>query len=31
MTEGEMLYLGLVIGGVTLFAAVLSYVIIRQK
>ncbi|GBE44043.1 hypothetical protein BMS3Bbin10_02127 [bacterium BMS3Bbin10] len=31
MTEGEMLYLGLVIGAATLFAAVLGYVVARQE
>jgi len=31
MTEGEMLYLLLVIGAAALFALVLSYVIARQK
>lgn len=31
MSEGEMLYLALVIGGATLFALVLGYVIARQK
>ena len=31
MTEGEMLYLGLVIGAFTLFALVMVYVNVRQK
>ncbi len=31
MTEGEILYLGLVIGAATLFALVMLYVNARQK
>lgn len=31
MTEGEMLYLGLVLGAAILFALVLGYVIAREK
>ena len=31
MTEGEMLYLALAIGGFTLFAAVLAYAIAQEK
>lgn len=31
MSEGEILYLGLVIGAVTLFALVMAYVTARQK
>jgi hypothetical protein len=31
MSEGEILYLGLVIGAVTLFTLVMAYVTARQK
>ncbi len=31
MTEGEMLYLGLVLGAAILFALVLGYVIAREN
>ncbi len=31
MSEGEVLYLGLVIGGFALFALVMGYVNLRQK
>ncbi len=31
MSEGETLYLGLVIGGFVLFALVMAYVTARQK
>lgn len=31
MSEGEMMYLGLVIGAFVLFALVMAYVNVRQK
>ncbi len=31
MTEGETLYLGLVVGAFVLFALVMAYVTVRQK